>query len=348
MKIGITYTSKDPGDGDALETIGSEALGDANEEFDSPETIAAIAQALESQGHEVVLLGDGPAMIRKLLDGERPALVFNLAEGRGSLRSREARIPALLEMLGIPYTGSDPLTLAAALDKDCAKRLVRAGGVATPRWVLVDSDRPGCSAAELTDALDALPLPVFIKPAYEGSSKGIVGSNLIEDREQLHTAVAQLEQTYRQPILVEEFIGGDELTVGVVGHIPTDVLGIMRVVPKTELDKPFVYSLEVKRDWRTRVRYECPAKLTPRDEAAVRKAAMASWRALGCRDIGRIDFRLRHGTPYFLEANPLPGLNPESGDIVLLASAMGVSHRDLIGRIVDAALERTQTNAAAI
>ncbi|HWA99213.1 MAG TPA: hypothetical protein VG713_12005, partial [Pirellulales bacterium] len=317
MRIGITFTAKCNAADDIVCQPGDAALGDAEEEFDSPETVAAIARALESLGHEAVLLGDGQQLVRRLLDEPHPDLVFNFAEGRGSLRSREARVPALLETFGIPYTGSDPLTLAVALDKEVAKRLVRAAGVATPEWVLVDRGLDH----ELVTALDRLPLPVFVKPAFEGSSKGIVGSNFIADRTALHDTVGQLHQTYQQPILVEEFIEGDELTVGIVGHEPGDVLGIMRVLPRDERAGPFVYSLDVKRDWRRRVRYECPAQLSRSDTHAVRRAALSAWRALGCRDVARIDFRLRDGEAYFLETNPLPGLSPESGDLVLLAQA---------------------------
>ena len=283
-------------------------------------------------------------MLRRLLDGPRPDLVFNFAEGRGIGRSREARVPAVLEMLNIPYTGSDPLTLAVTLDKDCAKRLVAAAGVPTPKWTIVNGD---CGTTNRDDdglnrELERLPLPVIVKPAFEGSSKGILKANLIHDRDLLLSTVRELSQTYRQPILVEEFIDGDELTVGVLGNTPPEVIGIMRVVPKKH-SGPFVYSLEVKRDWKEQVRYECPAQLSRADTAAVQQAALDAWRALGCRDVSRIDFRLRDGIPYFLEVNPLPGLSPESGDIVLLSGAMGIDHSELVGRIVTAATERLET-----
>jgi D-alanine-D-alanine ligase len=139
---------------------------------------------------------------------------------------------------------------------------------------------------------------------------------------------------------VEEFIAGDELTVGVVGNDPPQVLGIMRVLPRQPGAQPFVYSLEVKRDWQRQVRYECPAALSRDDTQAVLDATLAAWRALGCRDVGRFDFRLRDGIPYFLETNPLPGLSPISGDLVLLARFQGIEHRELIERILAAAVAR--------
>jgi D-alanine-D-alanine ligase len=313
---------------------------DAEEEFDSPETIESLADTLRSLGHEVELLGDGVPVLRRLLDGPRPDLVFNLAEGRGVGSAREARIPAVLEMLGIPYTGSDPLTLSVALDKDCAKRLVQAAGVATPGWVRIDAD----ASSEIEPLLRLNP-PWIIKPACEGSSKGILSCSLIDAPDDLAPTIARMQQVYRQPVLVEEFIDGDELTVGIVGNRPPDVLGVMRVVPK-RAGGPFVYSLEVKRDWERQVSYECPAQLRPADTAAVRQAALDSWRALGCRDLGRIDFRLRDGVPYFLEANPLPGLSPKYSDLILMTRALGLDYRDLIGRIVQAAVERNETALA--
>jgi D-alanine-D-alanine ligase len=143
-------------------------------------------------------------------------------------------------------------------------------------------------------------------------------------------------------VLLEEFIAGDELTVGMLGNSPPRVLGVMRVVPIRKQAR-FVYSLEVKRDFRRQVRYECPAALSPQDAAAVEKASLAAYQVLGCRDVARIDFRLRDGVPYFLEANPLPGLTPETSDLVILAGLVGMSHAELIGAILNAATERLRS-----
>ncbi len=333
MRIGLTFNVRTAApDGNGEVHVGGPS--DLEEEFDSPETIESLAAAVRDLGHEVELLGDGEPMLRRLLGGRRPDLVFNFAEGTGTSRSREARVPAVLEMLGIPYTGSDPLTLAVTLDKECAKRLVRSAGVATPDWLVVDRD-----VEDISDRLLALPLPVIVKPAFEGSSKGIHAASLVDDADRLVETVGEILDAYRQPVLVEEFIDGDELTVGVVGHRPQHPLGIMRVRP-VDRSGPFVYSLEVKRDWERLVRYECPAELSSGDIRAVSAAAMAVWKTLGCRDVARIDFRLRNHVPYFLEVNPLPGLNPKSSDLVLMARALGIGYQELIGRILKAAIER--------
>src|SRR5262245_44644458 len=342
MRIGITYDLKS-------DVPLPEGLpDDFQEEFDSPVTIEAIASVLRGLGHTVEKLGNGREMLQRLLT-DPPDFVFNFAEGQGIGRSREARVPAVLEMLGIPYSGSDPLTMAVTLDKDCAKRLVAAEGVAVaPGVVIHPQDRLRIvdwglrivdAKTNPQSAIRNPQFPVIVKPAWEGSSKGIRGRSIVERPEDLPDMVAALRCDYQQPILIEEYIQGDELTVGVVGNDPPEIIGIMRVVSREKTDR-FVYSLDVKRDYKRLVAYECPAPLSARHEEAVRDATLKVWNALGCRDVSRVDFRLRNGVPYFLEVNPLPGLNPESSDLVILAELAGWTYERLITRIVQAALER--------
>lgn len=329
MRIGITYDLK-------VDLTGrSDLPDDFQEEFDSPDTVAAIADVLRDLGHEVTLLGDGRGLLEQLL-ADPPDFVFNFAEGQGVGRSREARVPGVLEMLGIPYTGSDPLTLAVTLDKDVARRLAASHGIVVP-WGFVA--HPGESQEDLREQARNGPYPLIVKPAWEGSSKGVRGKCVVDSPTELAAAVENLICAYRQPILVEEFINGDELTVGVLGNKSPRILGVMRVIPQ-QREERFVYSLEVKRDWRRRVRYECPARLPADQQTAVESAALRAYRALGCRDVARLDFRLRQGTPYFLEVNPLPGLNSESSDLVLLARGMGWEYGRLIQAILQEALDR--------
>jgi D-alanine-D-alanine ligase len=238
-------------------------------------------------------------------------------------------------MLGIPYTGSDPLTLAVTLDKECTRRLAASAGILMPRGVILAS---GDSPQAVLDA--GLPFPLIVKPAWEGSSKGIRNKSLAFTPADLSAAVERLALDHRQPNLVEEFIEGDEVTVGVLGNAPPRVLGIMRIVP-VEPTPHFVYGLEIKRDFRRLVRYEVDA-LPAAQAAAVAEAALAAYRLLGCRDVARLDFRMRDGRPYFLEVNPLPGLNPESSDLVIMAGLCGWTYRRLIETIFQAALARQQ------
>jgi D-alanine-D-alanine ligase len=355
MRIGITYDLK--ADGSSTEELVGRFPDDWQEEFDSPATIEAIAAALRELAHEVDLLGDGRELLERLL-ADPPDLVFNLAEGLGVSRSREARVPAVLEMLGIPYTGSDPLTLAVTLDKDCAKRLVQAAGVAVPRGIVIEnraskdgrsngdhlsvfSIHPRSSIIDpQSSILDSqLSLPLIVKPAWEGSSKGIRNNCLVTRVEDLEPAIMRLQEDHCQPILIEEFIDGDELTVGILGNDPPKILGVMRVLPREPTPR-FIYSLEVKRDFLRQVRYECPAQIPPIQLRAVEQAALTTYHALGCRDVARIDFRLKGGIPYFLEVNPLPGLNPRTSDLVILARLCGWSYEKLIETLLLAALQR--------
>src|SRR5262249_53565594 len=236
MRIGITY--------DLKPETPREGPDDLHEEFDSPLTIEAIAEALRGLGHEVEKLGDGRELIEQLL-ARPPDLVFNIAEGQGVARSREARVPALLEMLGIPYTGSDPLTLAVTLDKDCAKRLAASEGVVVPRGMTISPESQLLIANP--QSIGELPFPVIAKPAWEGSSKGIRSHCVVDRPADLPSVVESLRKDHRQPVLLEEFIQGDELTVGIVGNREPHIIGIMRVLPQEPTER-FIYSLEVKRD----------------------------------------------------------------------------------------------------
>jgi len=337
MRIGLTYDLKDrvpgrQGSPGAPELRGR--LEDALEEYDSIETVEAIARAIEALGHQAVTLGGGREFLEKVL-AEKVDLVFNIAEGLGNYRSREAQVPSVLEMLGVPYSGSDPLSLALTLEKPLAKRLVSLAGVATPVWQVVRDAR------ELRQAdWGAFPLPAFAKPAHEGSSKGIRMTSRLKSTPQIVEAVTALLEQYRQPVMVEEFIDGDEVTVGLVGNSPPSVVGIMRVLPRAKTDH-FVYSLEVKRDWESLLTYECPARLARGVIQDIADSSLRAFEALGCRDFARMDFRISpDGIPYFLEVNPLPGLNPKSGYLPIMAGKVGLTYENLIAAVLDASLQR--------
>jgi D-alanine-D-alanine ligase len=314
--------------------LGKEHPEDALEEYDSLETVDAIAAALRHLGHSVVKLSGGRKFLTNILQSDVD-FVFNICEGRGNYRGREAQIPAILEMLDIPYSGSDPQCLAVSLDKPLTKKLVQTAGVCTPKWEVVN-DKQGIEKV----CQDSFPLPAFIKPAFEGSSKGIRLGCRVEAREQMAGVTTALLEQYQQPIMVEEFVSGDEVTAGVVGNSPPQIVGIMRILPKKR-GSNFVYSLEVKRDWQNQVDYECPAQLDARVLQKIADFSLRAFNTLGCRDFARLDFRLdKKGMPYFLEINPLPGLNPNSSDLPIMAYKMGWSYQSLISSVLNAALER--------
>ncbi|MCL1886146.1 MAG: D-alanine--D-alanine ligase [Dehalococcoidia bacterium] len=328
MKIGLSYDIKPQ----VPQTEGLPA--DEFEEYDSPETIDAIVAVINSAGHQAIKLGGGSDFLNCVMR-EKPDLVFNIAEGLGNYRSREAQVPSVLEMLGIPYSGSDPLTLSLCLEKSLTKQLVAAVGVDTPEWRIINTieELESCNWG-------SFPFPVFIKPVHEGSSKGIRNASRADDVPTLKKMVAQQLCLYAQPVMVERFIPGDEVTVGLLGNDPTRVVGVMRVLPR-HAGVDFVYSLEIKRNWQEMVQYECPAVLDAAVLQKIEKSCLLAFKTLGIRDMARMDFRVAgDGTPYFLEVNPLPGLNPMSGDLIIMTQALGWSYEKLINGILNAAIRR--------
>ena len=164
-------------------------------------------------------------------------------------------------------------------------------------------------------------------------------NSVVQDAGQAAVVIKNTIELYRQPVMIEGFVAGDEITVGVVGNSPPQVVGIMRILPRKKTDY-FVYSLEVKRDWKALVDYECPAGLNPETLEIITQTSLNIFKTLGCRDFSRIDYRIgRDGKPYFIEINPLPGLGDYS-DLVIMALKMGWTHDKLIRAVLNAALER--------
>ncbi|ACU89866.1 D-alanine--D-alanine ligase family protein [Desulfomicrobium baculatum] len=298
-------------------------------ELDSPVTVEAIRQALASQGHEVELVGGVMPLARALADGRRWDMVFNFAEGMRGL-AREAQVPALLDAWDIPYTFSGPEVLALSLHKGWTNAVLRAHGVPTADFRIVNS-------VEEVDAID-LPFPLFVKPVAEGSSKGVSDKSLVKDRWELRDICAHVLKTFHQPALVETFLPGREFTVGILGSGPQcRVLGVMEVLATARGDA-CAYTYANKQEWRERALYE----LAGDDRAAqAAEVARAAWQALGCLDAGRIDVRLdAQGQPRFIEVNPLAGLNPESSDLPILCGKIGLGYDELIASIMDSAMAR--------
>jgi D-alanine-D-alanine ligase len=301
---------------------------DAFEEYDTAETIASVARALSRLPIHVEPIEADRTLPWRLEAGGYD-FVFNVAEGRGR-RCREAIPAAVCELLGIPFTGSDMLTLAIALDKAAARRLV-SPEVPVACAMLLES-------APVEADLQRLTYPVIVKPNDEGSSKGLGGQPVAASASEASCRVRWLHETYHCPVLIEEFLSGAEVTVGVAGnHVDTRILGMMEIAP-AEPAPAWAYSLDVKRDWRRRVRYHMPPRLDVSTIETIKHYALTAYRLLGCRDLARLDFRLdANGTPHFLECNPLPGLHPESGDIAIL-SQRTLPYENLVqGVLLDAA-----------
>lgn len=320
MRLALLHNARPEGPAAALPD-------DAFEEYDTEETVASVALALRCLVAQVDPVPADRRLPWRLEEG-RFDFAFNMAEGEGR-RCREAIPAAVCELLGLPFTGSDALTLALALDKAMARRVV-SPDVPVARGLL-------CESAADEEGLPALAYPVLVKPNDEGSSKGIRENALAPDAAAAAEGCRRLRALYGCPALVEEFLPGPEVTVGVVGNGgQARVLGMMEIEPAG--DGPFVYSVEVKRDFRRRVRYHVPPRLPPAARDVIAQRALAAYRLLGCQDVARLDFRCdAAGEPRFLECNPLPGLNPETSDLAILSRAI-LPYGDLVrGVLIDAA-----------
>lgn len=322
MRFGVTYDLRSD----------YRALGMAEEdtaEFDTEETVAAICDALQAHGHVVERIGGVRPLTQALAAGRRWDAVFNICEGLSGV-AREAQVPALLEAFDIPYVFSGPLTLALALNKALAKRVVRDAGIVTASFAVIESEE---DIARVN-----LMFPLFLKPNAEGSGKGVDARSRVTGRQELQEVARDLLARFRQPVLVEEFLPGREFTVGITGAgADACVLGVAEIVP----GDGYVghgYGLENKENWQGRLEVR-----RAEDGAAARagNVALAAWIALGCRDGGRVDVREgASGAPAFIEVNPLAGLRPGYSDLCFIAEQQGVSYRALIGLFLNSFLKR--------
>jgi D-alanine-D-alanine ligase len=317
------------------------ATDDEYAEWDTAETIDAVASALSVYG-KVSRLEATPDFPERLR-AERPDIVFNMAEGSGG-KNREAHVPAICEFLGVPYTGSDPLTLSLCLDKSRTKEILSHYGVATPSFTVVES-------ADAVDGLSsALRCPLFVKPIHEGSSKGITERNLCQSPADVAAQVEFLLESYAQPVLVEEYLPGAEFTCAVLGNGRTaQVLPIVAMdfdaLPDGALP---VYGFEAKWLWDRpdaplRI-FECPAAIPDSLRRTIESTTLRAYQALGCRDWSRVDIRLdAAGVPNVIEVNPLPGILPDPADnscFPKAARAAGINYESLIQRCLTLAGER--------
>jgi len=323
MKIGITYDLRDDylKQGYSLEETA---------EFDREDTIQAIDEALVTGEFETERIGNIKELTRRLAAGHRWNLVFNIAEGMIGI-SREAQVPALLDAYNIPYTFSDPLVLALTLDKGLAKTIVRQAGIATADFAIV---KERSDIGKIT-----LPYPLFAKPVGEGTGKGISDASRIESQQELAEVCSQLLQQFRQPVLVENYLPGREFTAGIVG---TDgdarSIGVMEVLFKKDHQGDAIYSYANKANYKEVIEYSIPE---PEAVEKCARLALSSWKALGCRDGGRIDIRMNaKGVANFIEVNPLAGLNPVHSDLPIICRLNGIPYQELIERIVRSAMKR--------
>lgn len=308
-------------------------------EWDTEETINAVRDALAINHNVTLVEADNDAFetLREL----NPDIVFNIAEGFNGI-SREAQIPAMLEFLNIPYTGSDPVTLGICLDKSRTKEILSYYKIPTPQFLLIEKDD--------NYSLIDFPLPAIVKPVAEGSSKGIYNSSVVKTKADLKREIQKVHQDYNQPALIEKFLEGREFTVAILGNgKDARCLPIIEMkfeeLPEGVLP---IYSYEAKWIFDTREEpldiYECPANINEKLKSMIEEVALNTFRVLKCRDWSRVDIRLdENGIPNVLEINPLPGILPDPNDnscYPKAARAAGMSYEEMINSVLNEARKR--------
>lgn len=323
-------------------------------DLDSEKTVNALVEALRAGGHTCEFL-EGDASLMDTVRKFKPDICFNICEGHFG-DAREAQVPALLEMLRIPYTGSKVLALSLALDKPMTKRVLAYHDLPTPAFQVFERQDEPLSAD--------LKFPLFAKPSREGTGMGVSSQSIVRNEDELREQIAYIHGRYKQPALVETYIEGREVTVGLVGNLvgpaarrlPEDedaarIQEGLRFLPPMEVDlKPYldtdvVYSNRLKVALADQLDYLCPAPLDEEMVEWLNWLTAAVFRVTGGLDVSRVDFRLDandNWRPYILEINPLPGLSPGISDLVIEAAAAGIDHTGLVNMILETALRRYQ------
>jgi len=319
MKIGFCY------DRNIAPKVDSTAE-DLTAEYETLETIEALKEALLMLG-DVIELPWHQDLFYDLQE-EAPDLVFNITESHGS-RNRESYVPNLCEILEIPCTGSDGLALGISLAKDLTKHIARSVGISTPDFHVISK------ISELNNL--ELEFPLFIKPNSEGSSMGIRRNSLVKNMEELKERTAHILKTYRGQVIVEDFVPGREFVVSILGNEKPKVFPLAEIIVESG-NVPF-YSFEYKGEHKKEI--ICPVDLDQEKEEVMISSTLKLYHLLACRDLARTDFKLdEQGRPLFLEINPLPGLSPFYSVYPYQAEKAGLSHQQLVARIVEAALNR--------
>jgi D-alanine-D-alanine ligase len=333
VKVALTYNLKKK---DPLKPA------DYFSECDSEETINSVVSALKTKGHSVDTIDVEYPALFSYFRKNTVDMVFNIAEGKHG-RFRESEVPAVLDYLNIPYTGSNTFSLALALNKALTKKILKAENIPTPNFQLFTRGDEVLSAE--------LKFPLIVKPNCEGSAKGINKANVVSNKEDLFQKVKECIDVYRQEALVEEFIEGKELTVGILENGKTRVLPILEIdFSSCKKSGEYFYSWKMKEfqgdsELGLVPEFYCPARLDEKTEAIVKEAALRTHRAVGCLDISRTDIRLdKFNIPYVLEINPLPGLDPKESNFPIMAYAAGMKYEDLIEAILMSASERKGLN----
>jgi D-alanine-D-alanine ligase len=317
--IGLTYDLKD-------DYIKKGYKKELVAELDNIETINAIDNALKTYGYNTIRIGNVFDLVEFLDLGKRVDLVFNICEGLFG-PSRESQVPSLLEAYGIDCVFSNSLVLTTSLNKAIAKTIVDSKSVPTPKFQVINSE----------DEINSVNLnyPLFLKPLYGGTGIGISGNSVVNNDNELRVEAIHQLKNYNQPILAETFLDGREFTVGIIGQGDSaKAIATMEIIIDKNSDNG-IYSYKSKSEYLDYVKYHLADDL---DSKKCEEVALGAWRALDCRDGGRVDLKMDSmGNVYFLEVNPLAGLNPVDSDLPILCKLKGKSYQDLINSIMDSA-----------
>jgi len=322
------------------------------DDLDSEKTINALMEAVRAGGNACEFF-EGDSSLFETLPKYKPDICFNICEGHFG-DSREAQVPAILEMMRLRYTGSKVLTLALALDKSITKRVLTYHDLPTPNFQSFERvDEP---------LAPDMHFPLFVKPSREGTGMGVSAKSIVHNEDEMREQISYILNRYKQTALVEHYIEGREVTVGLVGNLigpvsrrlpdnedaPRVQAGLRFFPPMEVYLKPFestdtVYSNRLKVEMADQLNYLCPAPLDDDMVDELNWLTAAVFRVTGALDVSRVDFRLDANDnlkPYILEINPLPGLSPGISDLVIEAAAEGVGHAHLVNMILEAAFER--------
>jgi D-alanine-D-alanine ligase len=333
LRIGMVYNLHSEVPAEVIDGRSADFLA----EMDSPVTIDAIEAGIRAAGCQPVRIGAIENLVRFLAAGHAVDGVFNFAEGLWGT-ARESQVPGLLDAWRIPYTFSDPLTLAVCMDKALTKRIWLAHDLPTAPFAVAEGEVADADAAVEAWITQAHVFPLFVKPVREGSSKGVAAESVVHTPAELRARVRHLRRTYEQPVLIEPFLPGREFTVGVLGHGPTAaVLGVIEIAASRDRR---VNGYDMKHP-----SFERHERFLPVDEPNLRTAladlGRRAYQVLGCRDAGRVDIRLNEaGVPHLLEINPIPGLHPANSALTQMAVWAGFSYGALIEKILYHAQQR--------
>lgn len=323
--IGLTFNLRKEG-----------CVNEAYEEYDDIHTIESLRGEIEKYGFKVNLY-EQDEHFQAALQANRPDFVLNIAEGIGAGRARESQVPCVLESLGIPYSGSDPVALGITLDKYITSALLEHAKIPVPAVHLANSVK------------DLSPLSrifrngrrFIVKPRWEGSSKGVHDNSVVDNFADLKARTEYVLTQHKQPVVIEEFLCGDEITAGVCGNGHPELIGMMKIEPVVKEREYFLYSIEYKREWEKKIVYRAQNTIDQKVRELIEKYAAAAFHCLELRDLARIDFRLDNkGLPHIIDVNPLPGLSPKYSDLPILTRLNGGTYSNLLERFLRTTIKR--------